>query len=53
MNTLKLIINILEYILAGYLGITVIYNLIYAYFLFAESTIIVFLKAMRWVKRKG
>jgi len=31
----------------------VIYNLIYAYFLFAESTIIVFLKAMRWVKRKG
>lgn len=30
MNTLKLIINILEYILAGYLGITVIYNLIYA-----------------------
>ena len=30
MNVLKLIINILEYILAGYLGITVIYNLIYA-----------------------
>ncbi|MDP3913216.1 MAG: glycosyltransferase family 2 protein [Bacteroidota bacterium] len=30
MNTLKLIINILEYILAGYLGITVVYNLIYA-----------------------
>jgi len=30
MNALKLIINILEYILAGYLGITVIYNLIYA-----------------------
>ncbi|MBW8331765.1 MAG: glycosyltransferase [Prolixibacteraceae bacterium] len=30
MNTLKLIINILQYILAGYLGITVIYNLIYA-----------------------
>lgn len=31
MNTLKLIINTLEYILAGYLGITVIYNLIYAF----------------------
>jgi len=30
MNTLKLVINILEYILAGYLGITVVYNLIYA-----------------------
>lgn len=30
MNVLKLIINILEYILAGYLGITVVYNLIYA-----------------------
>ena len=30
MNALKLIINILEYTLAGYLGITVIYNLIYA-----------------------
>ncbi len=31
----------------------VIYNPFYTYFLIAESTIIVFLKAMRWVKRKG
>lgn len=30
MNALKLIINILEYILAGYLGITVVYNMVYA-----------------------
>jgi len=30
MNTIKLIINMLEYVLAGYLGITVVYNLIYA-----------------------
>ncbi|HZL12491.1 MAG TPA: glycosyltransferase [Prolixibacteraceae bacterium] len=30
MNILRLIIPILEYILAGYLGITVLYNLIYA-----------------------
>jgi len=31
----------------------VIYNPFYAYFLFSEPTIIVFLKAKRWVKRKG
>ncbi len=30
MNTIKLIVNILEYILGGYLGITVCYNLVYA-----------------------
>jgi len=31
----------------------VIHNPIYTYFLFAESTIIVFLKAMRWVNENG
>lgn len=30
MNTLQMIIHILEYILAAYLGITVLYNLVYA-----------------------
>lgn len=35
------------------IGNKVIYNLFYAYFLFAESTIIVFLKAMRGVNGKG
>lgn len=30
MNLLKLILSILEYCMAGYLGITVVYNLIYA-----------------------
>jgi len=30
MNVLKLIINIIEYLVAGYLGMTVIYNLVYA-----------------------
>jgi cellulose synthase/poly-beta-1,6-N-acetylglucosamine synthase-like glycosyltransferase len=30
MNIIRLIVHILEYILAGYLGVTVLYNLIYA-----------------------